>query len=99
MWPSVVADDLVSHVQQLKTAAHVVAGQIKGQTLLPLPVGTDMLDESGSTRSFDPLEGEVDRSVVHAIETAVIDWSYQVSVDGGVYLSESEKRKSDPNLF
>jgi len=41
MWPKVVSDDVLKHVYQLKNQVHVLAGQVKGKTLLPLPASAD----------------------------------------------------------
>lgn len=68
-WPKVVSDDVITHAQHLKSSAHVISGQVKGQTLLPLPAGMDGIEESDSA---------VNKAVVHAIESAVIEWAHQV---------------------
>uniref|UniRef100_A0A8C4ZK88 Uncharacterized protein n=1 Tax=Gadus morhua TaxID=8049 RepID=A0A8C4ZK88_GADMO len=66
-WPQVVSHDVRHHVNSLKTNVFVVSGQVKGKTLLPLPAGVESV------------EGEVaDKTVIHAIETLVIEWSHQV---------------------
>ncbi len=70
-WPKVVSEDVVHHAQQLKSSAHVVMGQVKGQTLLPLPVGAEELDSS----DHDTM---VSKAMVHSIESAVIEWAHQV---------------------
>ena len=33
------------HVHNLKSTVYVVSGQVKGKTLLPLPVGTEQIEE------------------------------------------------------
>ena len=38
-WSHVVSQDVPRHVHNLKSNVYVVAGQVKGKTLLPLPVG------------------------------------------------------------
>ncbi len=40
-WPHVVSQDVMRHVHSLKSNVYVVAGQVNGKTLLPLPVGAD----------------------------------------------------------
>jgi len=40
-WPEVVAHDVLRHVQNIKSRVYVVSGQVRGKTLLPLPVGAD----------------------------------------------------------
>ena len=44
-WPRVVSKDVTRHVHNLKSNVHVVSGQAKGKTLLPLPVGADKISE------------------------------------------------------
>ncbi len=70
-WPRVVSEDVVNHAHQLKSSTHVIVGQVKGQTLLPLPVGAENLEQTEQATV-------VDKTVVHAIETAVIEWAHQV---------------------
>ena len=45
-WPHVVSADVLRHVYNLKSNVYVVAGQVKGKTLLPLPVGTEKVEEA-----------------------------------------------------
>ena len=44
-WPYVVSKDVKRHVHNLKSSVYVVSGQVKGKTLLPLPVGAEKVDE------------------------------------------------------
>ena len=44
-WPHVVSQDVMRHVHNLKSNVYVVAGQVKGKTLLPLPVGSERVAE------------------------------------------------------
>jgi dynein heavy chain, axonemal len=69
-WPKVVSEDVVLHAQELKSSTHVVMGQVKGQTLLPMPVGSEELESGQDT--------VVSKAMVHAIESAVIEWAHQV---------------------
>ena len=45
-WPQVVSHDVTRHVHNLKSSVYVVSGQVKGKTLLPLPVGADRVGEA-----------------------------------------------------
>ena len=45
-WPSVVSQDVLRHVNQLKSDVYVVAGRVEGKTLLPLPVGSEQVEEA-----------------------------------------------------
>jgi len=40
-WPEVVAYDVLRHVHNIKSRVYVVSGQVRGKTLLPLPVRAD----------------------------------------------------------
>lgn len=44
-WPHVVSQDVMRHVHNLKSSVYVVAGQVKGKTLLPLPVGSERIQD------------------------------------------------------
>uniref|UniRef100_A0A8C3V2Y5 Dynein axonemal heavy chain 17 n=1 Tax=Catharus ustulatus TaxID=91951 RepID=A0A8C3V2Y5_CATUS len=57
-WPRVVSQDIIHHVHSLKNTVFKVVGQVKGKTLLPLPL--------------------INKSLVHATESAIIDWSQQI---------------------
>ncbi|XP_053153093.1 dynein axonemal heavy chain 9 isoform X3 [Hemicordylus capensis] len=75
-WPHVVSQDVAYHVCSLKSSVFVVVGQVKGKTLLPLPAGS----EGTAYIDFDHEKTIelVDKSIVHAIESAVIEWTYQI---------------------
>lgn len=45
-WPAVVSQDVLRHVHQLKSNVFVIAGQVKGKTLLPLPVGSEQVNDA-----------------------------------------------------
>ncbi|KNC98871.1 dynein beta chain, flagellar outer arm [Spizellomyces punctatus DAOM BR117] len=64
-WPEVVANDVLRHFHQLNGAVYVISGKSKGKTMLPLPHGAR-------------LTTDVDRSVLHTLESAVIDWTHQI---------------------
>uniref|UniRef100_A0A7N6FAT7 Dynein heavy chain 9, axonemal n=1 Tax=Anabas testudineus TaxID=64144 RepID=A0A7N6FAT7_ANATE len=69
-WPQVVSQDILRHVHSLKTGVFVVSGQVQGKTLLPLPAGAERVEQA---------EGEVvDKSIIHSLESAVIEWSHQI---------------------
>jgi dynein heavy chain len=64
-WPEVVANDVLRQFHQLNGAVCVISGKSKGKTMLPLPHGTKISAES-------------DKTVLHNLETAVIDWTHQI---------------------
>uniref|UniRef100_A0A8B9IAP8 Dynein axonemal heavy chain 9 n=1 Tax=Anser brachyrhynchus TaxID=132585 RepID=A0A8B9IAP8_9AVES len=79
-WPQVVSQDIIHHVHSLKSAVSVVVGQVKGRTVLPLPAGSEgieNIDLEHEKFSWTLLE-LIDKSLVHATESAIIDWSYQI---------------------
>ncbi|XP_034645210.1 dynein heavy chain 17, axonemal-like [Trachemys scripta elegans] len=75
-WPKVVSDDVVKQGHRLKNEMFVMGGKIKGKTLLPLPEHLENL--ASSTDSLDRLPAAMDSSLLHAIETIIIDWSHQI---------------------
>lgn len=44
LWPHVVSTDISRHVHKIKSNVFVVAGHVKGKTLLPLPAGSERVD-------------------------------------------------------
>ncbi|XP_013068368.2 dynein beta chain, ciliary [Biomphalaria glabrata] len=72
-WPKVVSQDITRHVHNLKSNVYVVSGQAKGKTLLPLPVGAERVEDAG-----DGEKETYDRSLVHAIESVIIEWTHQI---------------------
>ncbi|XP_059938624.1 dynein axonemal heavy chain 9 isoform X1 [Mesoplodon densirostris] len=77
-WPHVVCQDVQRHAHSLQCDLLVLLEQAKGKTLLPLPVGSEKMgfvDSEGET-TLDSM----DKSVMYAIESAVIQWSHQVQV-------------------
>nr|XP_054501355.1 dynein axonemal heavy chain 9-like [Agelaius phoeniceus] len=75
-WPRVVSQDIIHHVHSLKNTVFKVVGQVKGKTLLPLPAASEGIE------NIDP-ESEkflelISKSLVHATESAIIEWSQQI---------------------
>ncbi|NXW79744.1 DYH9 protein, partial [Hirundo rustica] len=75
-WPRVVSQDIIRHVHSLQSSVFKVLGQVKGKTLLPLPAGSEGIE------NIDPenekFSGLISKSLVHATESAIIDWSRQI---------------------
>ncbi|KAJ3180788.1 hypothetical protein HDU85_003867 [Gaertneriomyces sp. JEL0708] len=65
-WPEVVANDVLRHLYHLNGAVYVISGKAKGKTMLPLPQGARLASV------------DADRSVLHTLESAVIDWTHQI---------------------
>lgn len=74
-WPAVVSQDVLRHVHTLKSNVFVIAGQVRGKTLLPLPAGSEQVSDAVEA---DERGVQFDRSLVHAIESIIIDWSHQI---------------------
>jgi dynein heavy chain len=64
-WPEVVAMDVLRHFYKVNGAVYVISGKTKGKTLLPLPHGNNDFSEN-------------DKALLHTLESAVIDWTYQI---------------------
>ncbi|NWV92100.1 DYH17 protein, partial [Machaerirhynchus nigripectus] len=75
-WPRMVVEDIVRHTHQLQNKMFMMSGKIQGKPLLPLPEHLVSWDDSGAV--LDCLVGPVDGSVLHSIETVVIEWFQQV---------------------
>uniref|UniRef100_F7BXB8 Dynein axonemal heavy chain 17 n=1 Tax=Equus caballus TaxID=9796 RepID=F7BXB8_HORSE len=68
-WPRVVSEDIVKQVHKLKNEMFVMGGKIRGKTLLPVPE---------HLRSLHGTRESMESSLLHAIETIIIDWSHQI---------------------
>ncbi|XP_059853521.1 dynein axonemal heavy chain 17 [Delphinus delphis] len=75
-WPRVVSEDIVKQVHKLKNEMCVMGGKIKGKPLLPIPEHLGSLD--GTLESMERIPSSLDNSLLHAIETIIIDWSRQI---------------------
>ncbi|XP_030631579.1 dynein axonemal heavy chain 9 isoform X2 [Chanos chanos] len=75
-WPHVVSQDIMRHVHTLKTNVFVLSGQVKGKTLLPLPPGSERVEQAAFER--DKRGDIVDKSIIHSIESVVVEWSHQI---------------------
>ncbi|XP_073737597.1 dynein axonemal heavy chain 9 [Callorhinus ursinus] len=76
-WPHVVCQDVQRHAHSLQCDLLVLLEQVKGKTLLPLPVGAEKL-ELAASQSETVLD--CDKSIIYALESAVIQWSRQVQL-------------------
>ncbi|KAM9208504.1 dynein axonemal heavy chain 17 [Dugong dugon] len=75
-WPRVISEDITKQVHKLKNEMFVMGGKIKGKTLLPIPEHLGSLD--GTMESMERMPRTLDDSLLHAIETIIIDWSHQI---------------------
>ncbi|NXO09420.1 DYH9 protein, partial [Oriolus oriolus] len=94
-WPRVVSQDIIRHVHSLKSTVFKVVGQVKGKTLLPLPAGSEGIED------IDPQNEKflklINKSLVHATESAIIDWSHQIQRVLRKESSEPLLQGSNPN--
>jgi len=44
-WPKVISNDLNRHINNLKNKTHVIVGQMKGRTQLPIPAGAEKVSD------------------------------------------------------
>ena len=44
-WPKVISSDLIRHINNLKNKTHVISGQMKGRTQLPIPAGAEKVSD------------------------------------------------------
>ncbi|XP_057356823.1 dynein axonemal heavy chain 9 isoform X5 [Manis pentadactyla] len=77
-WPHVLCQDVQRHAHSLQCDLLVILEQVKGKTLLPLPAGSEKIEFVGS--ESETVLDSTDKSVIYAIESAVIQWSHQVQV-------------------
>ncbi|KAK2515450.1 hypothetical protein Q9233_013963 [Columba guinea] len=94
-WPQVVSQDIVRHVHNLKSTVFTVVGQVDGKTLLPLPAGSEGIGDIDleNEKSME----RIDKSLVYAMESAIIDWSHQIQEALKKESSEPLLQGSDPN--
>ncbi|XP_072501166.1 dynein axonemal heavy chain 9 [Notamacropus eugenii] len=77
-WPNAIYQDVRRHIHSLQSDLIVLLGQVKGKTLLPLPVGSENM-ESVDCESEKGLDS-MDKSIIYVIESTVIKWSHQIQV-------------------
>ncbi|KAF5277248.1 hypothetical protein FQR65_LT00356 [Abscondita terminalis] len=77
-WPIVIAKDVEKHVHSLKSTVYQVKGQVNGQTVLPMPVGVEKVQEV--ERLLIESNGKVcDLYLKSAIEAVIIKWVSQIN--------------------
>lgn len=74
--PRVVSEDLMQHAHVLRTSVSVVVGQAKRKTVLPLPPGSERIEQAAS--EIEKRGELVDKSIIHSIESMVIGWRHQI---------------------
>ncbi|XP_071372237.1 dynein axonemal heavy chain 11 isoform X2 [Centroberyx affinis] len=72
MWPNLMSEDIIRHVENMRSKTSVVRGQILGKTVLPIPTATAWIENSDNTiKMYD----SYDRTLAHTIESQVISWT------------------------
>uniref|UniRef100_A0A665V5K8 Dynein, axonemal, heavy chain 11 n=1 Tax=Echeneis naucrates TaxID=173247 RepID=A0A665V5K8_ECHNA len=66
LWPEVMSEDIMRHVETMCSITSVVRGQVLGKTVLPIPTATDWMENSHNASKM---------ALAHAIETLVINWT------------------------
>uniref|UniRef100_A0A3B4YI13 Dynein axonemal heavy chain 11 n=1 Tax=Seriola lalandi dorsalis TaxID=1841481 RepID=A0A3B4YI13_SERLL len=74
MWPNLMSEDIIRHVENICSITSVVQGQVLGKTVLPVPTATDWMENSYIC-IFTLRYNNHDRTLAHAIETQVINWT------------------------
>ncbi|XP_048221904.1 LOW QUALITY PROTEIN: dynein axonemal heavy chain 9 [Perognathus longimembris pacificus] len=77
-WPHMVCQDVRQHAHTLQCDLLVILEQVKGRTLLPLPVGSEKMEFADS--ESEPALDSIDKSIIYAIESSVVKWSHQIHV-------------------
>lgn len=77
-WPHMVCQDVRRHAHSLQCDLLVILEQVKGRTLLPLPVGSEKVEFVDP--ESETVLNSIDKSIIYAIESAVIKWIHQVQV-------------------
>ncbi|XP_063306953.1 dynein axonemal heavy chain 11 [Pelobates fuscus] len=70
-WPCFIAQDLDHHVEYMKNKIHIVKGLLEGKTILPIPTAT-------MTETTNNKDTALARRALHAFESMIIKWSYQL---------------------
>ncbi|KAF7658249.1 hypothetical protein LDENG_00015570 [Lucifuga dentata] len=72
LWPKVMSEDVIRHVESISSRTSVAQGQALGKTVLSIPTGTAWMENSCSTfKMYD----KCNRIVAHTIESHVITWT------------------------
>ncbi|XP_069067570.1 dynein axonemal heavy chain 11 [Pleurodeles waltl] len=74
-WPYFISQDVGHHVDNMRTKTQVMKGLLSGKILLPIPAVATKFDlRHNNTDKQD----HFDRTVLHNLESVVIEWSYQI---------------------
>ncbi|XP_031759446.1 dynein heavy chain 11, axonemal [Xenopus tropicalis] len=75
-WPQFTSLDMDQHVEYMKNKMHVIQGLISGKTHLPIPTVATITEQNLNVTSNK--ENHVQRAALHAFESILIKWSYQI---------------------
>ncbi|XP_077481740.1 dynein axonemal heavy chain 9 isoform X2 [Stigmatopora argus] len=71
-WPLVVSQDVTHLIHFIKSNIFVMSGQLQGKTLLPLCAGFESMEHALETNH------RREKSIIHSLESTVIEWSHQI---------------------
>ncbi|ODN03963.1 Dynein beta chain, ciliary [Orchesella cincta] len=77
-WPETVVTDVKNQTQEICSTLYTVQGQLKGKTLLPMPVNLEQMEEN-ERRLDEGGPSEVDLQLKTSLEVLVIKWSQQIN--------------------
>ncbi|CAH0405196.1 unnamed protein product [Chilo suppressalis] len=75
-WPLVVSQDILKQIHNLKSTVYEVKGKVNGQTVLPMPVGVELVHDAEKQVQKGV---DVDLYLKSAIEGVVIKWAQQIN--------------------
>lgn len=113
-WPKVVSQDVRQQFDKFSAQLDMFVGHTKGETVLPVPpveVSTSTTPSKSSKKeaTLSPSQPsssgpEVDRATVHALESAIIDWTREISKaiesepEKALNIAESRKKFHGPKF-
>ncbi|KAM9852522.1 dynein axonemal heavy chain 11 [Aulostomus maculatus] len=74
VWPTLLSEDIIRNAECVCSKTKVVRGQVLGRSFLPVPTATDWIENVSSTSKMYK-NILYDRTLAHAIETQIINWT------------------------
>ncbi|XP_065180851.1 dynein beta chain, ciliary-like [Sycon ciliatum] len=94
-WPEVVTQDVKRHVHDLKNSVNVLNGQMRGRTLLPMPIGTERIEEAVDVIESGQQIHLHSGAFINNVETILIQWTGLVYDE--LMRDSGSSLKDDPN--
>ncbi|XP_018327462.1 dynein beta chain, ciliary [Agrilus planipennis] len=97
-WPKLISRDVEKHIHNLKSSVSQVRGQVNGQTVLPMPIGIEKVEEEERKILKESNSETFDLYMKSAIEGVIIKWASQVNdiVNCGVHSGNSSSPELGP---